>query len=60
MLTEIRSAPVVSIAPTESLPSQLQDALCKVIAQERFNELTICQTVGVLEFLKWNLINRSG
>jgi hypothetical protein len=60
MVMEIHSVPVVaSIAPTESLTSRLQDALYNVIQQERFDELTVCQVVGVLEFLKWNFINRT-
>jgi hypothetical protein len=59
MLTEVKLATVSSIAPTDSLCNQLQDALYSVIKQERFDALTVAQTVGTLEFLKWNLINCS-
>ena len=28
--------------------------------QDRFKGMSVAQTVGVLEFLKWNIINQSG
>ncbi|WP_104656545.1 hypothetical protein [Ralstonia insidiosa] len=39
--------------------SQLQDELYAVIDQQKFERLPTASVIGVLEFLKWNLINRS-
>jgi hypothetical protein len=50
---------VTSIRDRDPLTGLLQDELYAVICQGRFDHLSIAQTVGVLEFLKWNLINRS-
>jgi hypothetical protein len=41
------------------LPSLLQDELLAVIDQDRFDNLTVATIIGILEFMKWNLINRS-
>ncbi len=44
----------------DALGRRLQDALYEVIKQDRFKGMSVAQTVGVLEFLKWNIINQSG
>jgi len=41
----------------QSRAGLLQDALYEVLNQSRFDDMTTAETVGVLEFLKWNLIN---
>jgi hypothetical protein len=50
---------VVELRDSNPIPSLLQDDLLTVINSDRFDGLSISQVVGVLEFLKWNLINRS-
>lgn len=50
-------AKVIPIRDAGELTSELQDALYEVICKERFEVLTLAQTIGILEFLKWNLIN---
>lgn len=50
---------VVELRPNDPLLSQLQSELCAVVDQPKFERLSIASIVGVLEFLKWNLINRS-
>jgi hypothetical protein len=52
-------ATVTGLHDKNPLTSLLQDELYSVICQTRFDNLSIAETVGVLEFLKWNLINRS-
>jgi len=37
----------------------LQERLMKTLEEECFDELSVAEMVGVLEFLKWNIINRS-
>lgn len=44
----------------DALGRRLQDALYEVICQDRFKAMSLAQTVGVLEFLKWNIINAAG
>lgn len=39
--------------------ARLQDDLYALIKQERYGEITIATVIGVLEFLKFNLINES-
>jgi len=52
-------ATVIEFEPRDTLTAQLQDDLCEVIRKEKYDDLRVVQVVGVLEFLKWNLINRS-
>ena len=40
------------------LSSQLQMDLLAIIDSDRYDDLTLSQVVGMLEFLKWNLIYR--
>lgn len=49
----------LKLISTSACPEELQLALMAVIDEKRFENMTISQTVGVIEFLKWNLINRS-
>jgi hypothetical protein len=39
--------------------ARMQDELYAVVKNERYGEITIATVVGVLEFLKFNLINES-
>jgi hypothetical protein len=50
---------VTRLHDKDPLTSLLQDELYAVICQTRFDNLSLAQTVGVLEFLKWNLINNA-
>lgn len=52
-------ADVINLREPEPLSAQLQDDICEVLKREKYNDLRIYQIVGVLEFLKFNLINRS-
>ena len=47
----------VKIRDDKTLTGDLQDDLLEVIRSAKYDDLTLAQTVGVLEFLKWNLIN---
>ena len=53
----METAKVIKLRDDKSLTGELQDDLYKVIRAEKYDDLTLAQTVGVLEFLKWNLIN---
>ncbi|WP_161495598.1 hypothetical protein [Paraburkholderia tropica] len=50
---------VVKLRNRDPFAGLLQDELLAVIEQEKFGDLSVAVLVGVLEFLKWNLINRS-
>ncbi|PTB28857.1 hypothetical protein C9I56_11240 [Paraburkholderia caribensis] len=50
---------VFDLRSSDPLTGQLQDELYAVVTQSKFDRLQMCAIVGVLEFLKWNLINRS-
>lgn len=52
-------ANVIKLRDEKMLTGELQDALLNVVQADRFDDLTMAQIVGVLEFLKWNLINRA-
>ncbi len=52
-------APVIKLHQNNPLVAQLQDALYAVLEDEKYGEITIATIVGVLEFAKFNLINRS-
>lgn len=52
-------ADVFQFKPKEKLPSDLQDELWKVMLREEFWNMRNSELVGVLEYLKWNIINRS-
>lgn len=52
-------AKVIELRANDPLTGQLQDELYRVIVQEKFGRIANASVVGVLEFLKWNLINRS-
>lgn len=41
------------------LTGQLQDELYAVICHAKYDKMTLAETVGVIEFLKWNIINRA-
>lgn len=50
---------IVKLRDDKTLTGALQDDLYAVICSVKYDALTLAQIVGVLEFLKWNLINRS-
>jgi hypothetical protein len=50
---------VIKLRDNDPFPAQLQDELLAVIDQDKYDDMQISQIVGVLEFLKWDLINRS-
>ncbi len=50
---------VINLRPNDPFTAQLQDELLAVIYQDKFEDLSVATIVGILEFLKWNLINRS-
>lgn len=50
---------ITELRPKNFLQSQLQDELWAIIGHAKYDDLTVATIVGVLEFLKWNLINRS-
>ena len=50
---------VIAIRDTKTLTGVLQDELFEVTRKEKYDDLTIAQIVGVIEFLKWNIINLS-
>lgn len=49
---------VVQLYGSDPRVAGLHDELYDVILQDKYNPLALAQVVGVLEFLKWNLINR--
>ena len=53
------TAEVMQLRPTNPLTWELQMALWEVCKQERFQQLDNATVVGVLEYLKWNVINMS-
>jgi hypothetical protein len=53
----MEAARVIKLRDDKTLTGDLQDDLLKVIRSAKYDDLTIAQIVGVLEFLKWNLIN---
>jgi hypothetical protein len=53
------SAEIRELRPTDPLTGQLQDELYEIIKKEKFERLQNSTVVGVLEYLKWNLINMS-
>jgi hypothetical protein len=52
-------AKVIELRSRDPLTGQLQDDLLAVIWGDKYANLPNANVVGVLEFLKWNLINRS-
>ena len=52
-----KPAPVVRLRDHDQLMGRLQDDLRAVILREQYDGLSIGAVVGVLEFLKFNLIN---
>jgi hypothetical protein len=50
---------VVQLHAKDPLTGQLQDELYEVICRSKYDHLSLAATIGILEFLKWNLINRS-
>lgn len=59
METFRQKATILQLRDGNSFPSQLQDELLAVINQGKYDDMQISTIIGVLEFLKWNLINRS-
>jgi hypothetical protein len=53
------SAEIRELRLSDPLTNQLQDELYAIIRQEKFERLQNSTVVGVLEYLKWNLINMS-
>lgn len=53
-------APVIPLKKYDKaeLSSQLQMDLLAVIDSDRYEDLPISQVIGMIEFLKWNIINR--
>lgn len=50
---------ITPLRPVEKLGGELQDELLEVIQRAKYDNMAVSHIVGVLEFLKWNLINRS-
>ena len=50
---------VLQLHAKDPLTGQLQDELYEVICRSKYDHLSLATTVGILEFLKWNLINRA-
>jgi hypothetical protein len=55
MTAEIR--PMFSY-PNKAVVGKLHEELAELIADTRFDNLSVAEIVGCLEFVKWNLINR--
>jgi hypothetical protein len=53
------SARITPIRDGKTLTGVLQDELFEVTRKEKYDELTMAQVIGVIEFLKWNLISLS-
>lgn len=56
---DVAQCPVHQLRTDDELICLLQDELYAVICREKYDHITLATTVGILEFLKWNLINRS-
>lgn len=56
---DVAQCTVHQLRSNDELASLLQDELYTVICREKYDHITLATTVGVLEFLKWNLINGS-
>lgn len=52
-------ASVTKLHTNSPIVAQLQDDLNTVLTNEKYADVTIAAIVGVLEFIKFNLINRS-
>jgi hypothetical protein len=54
-----KTARIIELRSNDPLLALLQDQLRDVLDQDRFDNLSLAAVVGVIEFLKWNLINRA-
>lgn len=55
----MKAANVTPIVREDDLPGALQDELAAVMMKTKYDDLRVSTIVGVLEYLKWNIINRS-
>ena len=53
------SCKVIKFREDRELTELLQLEILEVIARAKYEAITNAEAVGVLEFIKWNLINRS-
>jgi hypothetical protein len=53
------TAEIKELRSNDPLTNQLQTELHTVLMQEKFARLQNCAVIGILEYLKWNLINMS-
>lgn len=51
--------PETNLDRIHSMVGNLQEELLGVIYNKKYDNLSQAEIVGVLEFLKWNIINRS-
>lgn len=51
---------IIELRKNTKINITLHDELDAVIKQEKYNDLYMAEVIGVLEFLKWNLINNTG
>ena len=43
----------------EGLLEEFQQALCALHNEQRFDDLTVAEIIGVLEMFKWEVINQT-
>jgi hypothetical protein len=53
------TAEVIDLHRGNPIISKLQDELYEVINSDRYESVPMGTVIGVLEFLKWNIINGS-
>jgi hypothetical protein len=51
--------PFNKFAGAHETVSVLQDRLWSVLQEPQFDDMSAAELVGTLEYLKWNIINRS-
>lgn len=49
----------IKLHSNDPVTARLQDELFAVVKSARYEDMTIATVIGVLEFLKFNLINES-
>ena len=53
-------ADIVELRDSDPRLADLQTELYEVISKDKYDHVTMAAIIGVLEFLKWNLIHASG
>jgi len=59
MFFQKQKAKVLRFYDPDTRATRLQNELWDVLCREKYEDMKISQMVGVIEYLKWNLINRS-